>query len=81
MMMAVSAEPRSRWGMTTADSPYIKYKTCPQLTQVQRAKAWLIRHRNLGGDYGDGWPLINRGNSFADTTCMAIHFFPDDPKL
>ena len=39
---------------------------------MQRAKSWLIRHQNLGGDYGDGWPLINRGNSFVDTTSRAI---------
>jgi prenyltransferase beta subunit len=71
---------------TTAETLHtlIKYKILPTTdTRVQRAKAWLIRHRNLGGDYGDGWPLINRGNSFVDTTCMAIQallFFPDDPE-
>ncbi len=71
---------------TTAETLYtlIKYNILPNSdSRVQRAKAWLIRHRNLGGDYGDGWPLINRGNSFVDTTCMAIRallFFPDDPE-
>ena len=50
---------------------------------MQRAKNWLIRHQNLGGDYGDGWPLINRGNSFVDTTSrsiLALSYFRDDPE-
>ncbi len=71
---------------TTAETLHtsLKYKILPSTdTRVQKAKAWLIRHRNLGGDYGDGWPLINRGNSFVDTTSMAIQallFFPEDPE-
>jgi hypothetical protein len=55
----------------------------PTDIHIQKAKSWLIRHRNLGGEYGDGWPLINRGNSFVDTTAMAIlalSFFPNDPE-
>ena len=71
---------------TTSETLYtlIKYNILSNNdSRVQRAKDWLVRHRNLGGDYGDGWPLINRGNSFVDTTCMAIRallFFPDDPE-
>ncbi len=60
---------------TTAETLYtiIQYKILPPSDKrVQRAKDWLLRHRNLGGDYGDGWPLINKGNSFVDTTSMAI---------
>jgi hypothetical protein len=38
----------------------------------------------LGGDYGSGWPLINRGNSFVDTTAravLALAYFKDDPEV
>jgi prenyltransferase beta subunit len=72
---------------TTAETLYtiIKYKILPiQDKRVQRAKDWLLRHRNLGGDYGDGWPLINKGNSFVDTTSMAILAlspFVSDPEV
>lgn len=71
---------------TTAESLHtlLKYKILtPSDDRVQKAKDWLLRHRNLGGDYGDGWPLINKGNSFVDTTSMAIlalSFFSDDPE-
>jgi hypothetical protein len=71
---------------TTAEVVFtlLKYKTLPPSdSRIQRAKNWLIRHRNLGGDYGDGWPLINRGNSFVDTTSraiLALSFFPNDPE-
>jgi hypothetical protein len=71
---------------TTAETllTILKYKILPSTDErIQKAKAWLIRHRNLGGDYGDGWPLINRGNSFVDTTSMAIQallLFPEDPE-
>ncbi len=71
---------------TTAETLYtlLKYKIiAPSDDRIQRAKNWLLRHRNLGGDYGDGWPLINKGNSFVDTTSMAIlalSFFPNDPE-
>ncbi|MCW3999059.1 MAG: terpene cyclase/mutase family protein [Candidatus Bathyarchaeota archaeon] len=60
---------------TTAETLFIllKYKLLPpQDSRIQRAKNWLLRHQNLGGDYGDGWPLINRGNSFVDTTARAV---------
>jgi hypothetical protein len=71
------------WTTSETLNTLLKYKILPSTDQrIQRAKNWLIRHRNLGGDYGDGWPLINRGNSFVDTTCMAIQallHFPDDP--
>jgi hypothetical protein len=72
---------------TTAETLYtiIKYKILPPTDKrVKRAKDWLLRHRNLGGDYGDGWPLINKGNSFVDTTSMAILAlspFSDDPEV
>ncbi len=71
---------------TTAETVFtlLKYKLLPATdSRIIRAKNWLIRHRNLGGDYGDGWPLINRGNSFVDTTTraiLALSFFPDDPE-
>ncbi len=71
---------------TTAETLYslLKYRVLePSDSRIQRAKNWLLRHRNLGGDYGDGWPLINKGNSFVDTTSMAIRalsFFPNDPE-
>jgi hypothetical protein len=71
---------------TTSETLYtlLKYKILPPNdTRVQNAKAWLLRHRNLGGDYGDGWPLINRGNSFVDTTAMAImalSFFAEETE-
>ncbi len=71
---------------TTAETVYtlLKYKTMtPSDDRIQRAKRWLLRHRNLGGDYGDGWPLINKGNSFVDTTSMAIlalSYFSADPE-
>ncbi len=62
----------------------LKYRILePKDERIQRAKAWILRHQNLGGDYGDGWPLINRGNSFVDTTSLCIQallFFPDDPE-
>jgi len=60
---------------TTAETLHtlLKYKILtPSDDFVQKAKAWLLRHRNLGGDYGEGWPLINKGNSFVDTTSIAI---------
>ncbi len=72
---------------TTAETLFvlIKYKLLPLTdNRVQRAKNWLLRHQNLGGDYGDGWPLINRGNSFVDTTSraiLALSFFADDPEI
>ncbi len=72
---------------TTAETLYtiIKYKLlAPSDNRVQRAKDWLLRHRNLGGDYGDGWPLINKGNSFVDTTAIAIVAlapFASDPEV
>jgi hypothetical protein len=71
---------------TTAETLHtlLKYKILePTDPRIQKAKAWLLRHQNLGGDYGDGWPLINRGNSFVDTTSLAIQallLFPDDPQ-
>jgi len=71
----------------TAETLYIllKYKILePSDNRIQRAKAWLLRHRNLGGDYGDGWPLINKGNSFIDTTSltvMALSFFLEDEEV
>ncbi len=72
---------------TTADTLHtlLEYKVLePSDIRIQKAKDWLLQHRNLGGDYGDGWPLINRGNSFVDTTSMAIlalAYFPDDPEV
>ncbi len=72
---------------TTAETLYtlLKYNILqPSDDRIQRAKAWLLRHQNLGGDYGEGWPLINKGNSFVDTTAMtirALSFFPDDPEV
>ncbi len=72
---------------TTAETLHtmLKYKILPpEDERIQKAKAWLLQHRNLGGDYGDGWPLINKGNSFVDTTCVAIRalcFFKDDPEV
>jgi hypothetical protein len=71
---------------TTSETLYtlLKYKILPVTDErIQRAKSWLLRHRNLGGDYGEGWPLINRGNSFVDTTgitILALSFFPSDPE-
>ena len=47
-------------------------------------KTGWLRHQNLGGDYGSGWPLINRGNSFVDTTAraiLALSYFKDDPEV
>jgi hypothetical protein len=72
---------------TTAETLFtvIKYNILPPSDlRVQKAKDWLLRHRNLGGDYGDGWPLINKGNSFVDTTSMAILAlapFASDPEV
>ncbi len=71
---------------TTAETVYtlLKYNILkPSDPRIQKAKGWLLRHRNLGGDYGDGWPLINKGNSFVDTTSLAIlalSYFKDDPE-
>ncbi len=71
---------------TTAETMFIllKYKLLTTSdNRMQRAKSWLIRHQNLGGDYGAGWPLINRGNSFVDTTSrsiLALAYFRDDPE-
>ena len=71
---------------TTAETvfTFLKYKLLPASdNRMQRAKNWLIRHQNLGGDYGDGWPLINRGNSFVDTTSraiLALSMFPNDSE-
>ncbi len=71
---------------TTAETVFtlLKYNVLTTYdSRIQRAKDWLIRHRNLGGDYGDGWPLINRGNSFVDTTSraiLALSYFPEDPE-
>lgn len=71
---------------TTAETVFIllKYRLLTPLdSRMQRAKNWLIRHQNLGGDYGAGWPLINRGNSFVDTTSramLALAMFPNDPE-
>jgi hypothetical protein len=72
---------------TTAESMFILLKyhlLTPQDSRMQRAKSWLVRHQNLGGDYGSGWPLINRGNSFVDTTSrsiLALAYFKDDPEV
>jgi hypothetical protein len=72
---------------TTAETVFIllKYKLLtPSDSRMQRAKDWLLRHQNLGGDYGSGWPLINRGNSFVDTTArsiLALAYFKDDPEV
>jgi hypothetical protein len=72
---------------TTAETLYAitKYNLLNSTDRrVQKAKDWLLRHRNLGGDYGDGWPLINKGNSFVDTTSMAILAlspFADEPEV
>jgi squalene cyclase len=34
---------------------FMKFKLLPERDhRIQRAKNWLIRHQNLGGDYGDG---------------------------
>ena len=44
---------------STAETLFVllKYKLRPLTdSRVQRAKAWLVRHQNLGGDYGDGCP-------------------------
>jgi hypothetical protein len=71
---------------TTSETIFtlLKYKLLDASdSRIQRAKEWLIRHRNLGADYGNGWPLINRGNSFVDTTSLtiiALSFFKDDPE-
>jgi len=72
---------------TTAETLIVmlKYKLLTtQDSQMQRAKDWLLRHQNLGGDYGSGWPLINRGNSFVDTTAraiLALSYFKDDAEV
>ncbi len=72
---------------TTAETVFImlKYKLLTSSdSRMQRAKSWLVRHQNLGGDYGAGWPLINRGNSFVDTTSrsiLALSYFRDDPEV
>jgi hypothetical protein len=72
---------------TTAETVFIllKYKLLTTSdSRMQRAKSWLVRHQNLGGDYGSGWPLINRGNSFVDTTArsiLALSYFRDDPEV
>lgn len=72
---------------TTAETVFVmlKYKLLTaQDSRMQRAKNWLLRHQNLGGDYGSGWPLINRGNSFVDTTAravLALAYFKDDPEV
>jgi hypothetical protein len=72
---------------TTAETVFIllKYKLLTTSdSRMQRAKNWLVRHQNLGGDYGSGWPLINRGNSFVDTTSrsiLALSYFRDDPEV
>jgi hypothetical protein len=72
---------------TTAESIFILLKyhlLTPQDSRMQRAKSWLVRHQNLGGDYGSGWPLINRGNSFVDTTSrsiLALAYFKEDPEV
>lgn len=72
---------------TTAETirTILKYKILkPSDNRILRAKNWLLRHRNLGGDYGDGWPLINKGNSFVDTTCaaiLALTYFQDDSEV
>ncbi len=72
---------------STAETLFVllKYKLRPLTdSRVQRAKAWLVRHQNLGGDYGDGWPLINRGNSFVDTTSraiLALSYFKEDAEV
>jgi len=72
---------------TTAETLYVflKYKLLPAHdSRMQRAKNWLLRHQNLGGDYGDGWPLINRGNSFVDTSARAIvalSFFAEESEV
>jgi hypothetical protein len=71
---------------TTAETLHTLLKCkvlAPTDLRAQRAKSWLVRHRNLGGDYGDGWPLINSGNSFVDTTSITIRallYFPEDPE-
>jgi hypothetical protein len=77
-------DPAGVWTTSETVFTLLNYKLLPVTdSRIQRAKAWLLRHRNLGGDYGDGWPLINRGNSFVDTTCraiLALSFFPDDAE-
>jgi hypothetical protein len=80
-------KPNDQGGVwTTSETLYtlLKYQILPPTDKrVQKTKQWLLRHRNLGGDYGDGWPLINKGNSFVDTTAMAIlalSFFLEEPE-
>jgi hypothetical protein len=51
--------------------------------RMLRAEKWLIRHRNSGGTYGEGWPLINKGKSYVGTTAaaiLAIAFFSEEPE-
>jgi hypothetical protein len=80
-------KPNNQGGVwTTAEALHVllKYKILePSDARIQRAKSWLLRHRNLGGDYGDGWPFINRGNSFVDTTAramLALSYFAQEPE-
>jgi hypothetical protein len=78
-------DPAGVWTTSEALYTLLEHKVLPLNDErIQKAKNWLLRHRNLGGDYGDGWPLINRGNSFVDTTAMAIlalSFFHKDQEV
>ena len=80
-------KPNDQGGVwTTSETLFtlLEHKLLPPTDpRILKARDWLLRHRNLGGDYGEGWPLINRGNSFVDTTAMAIlglSFFSEDPE-
>jgi len=77
-------DPGGVWATAEAVNFILEHKILDPLdNRVQRAKSWLLRHRNVGGSYGEGWPLINKGKSYVGTTAsaiLALSFFSEDQE-
>jgi hypothetical protein len=72
------------WSTSEAVNFILEHKILdPNDSRIRRAESWLLRHRNSGGNYGEGWPLINKGKSYVGTTAssiLAISFFSEDQE-
>lgn len=72
------------WATSEAVNFILEHKLLdPSDNRILRAESWLLRHRNSGGNYGEGWPLINKGKSYVGTTAsaiLALSFYSEDQE-
>lgn len=73
------------WSTAEAVTFILEHKLIDPIdNRIQKAKSWLMRHRNSEKEYGEGWPLINKGMSYVGTTAsaiLALSFFSEDKEV